>query len=69
MGELVAGEVAFLDDFSEDGIARIASATPGSGGGHLYFDNIKVYPAPTTAPEGLRAISGNEKVQLFWGGK
>ncbi|PWU69833.1 pectinesterase family protein [Gracilibacillus dipsosauri] len=65
-GELVAEEVAFLDDFSEDGIARIASATPGSGGGHLYFDNIKVYPAPTTAPEGLRAISGNEKVQLFW---
>ncbi|UOQ48676.1 pectinesterase family protein [Gracilibacillus caseinilyticus] len=64
--QLVAEDVAFSDDLSEEGIARIASATPGSGGGHIYFDNIQVFVEPVEAPEGLDAIVGDTKVQLNW---
>ncbi|UOQ84815.1 pectinesterase family protein [Gracilibacillus salinarum] len=64
--QLVAEDIAFSDDLSEEGIARIASATPGSGGGHIYFDNIQVFVEPVEAPEGLDAIVGDTKVQLNW---
>src|SRR5699024_2688083 len=64
--QLVAENVTFSDDLSEQGIARIASATPGSGGGHIYFDNIQVFVEPVKKPEGLDAIVGDTKIQLNW---
>ena len=61
------GGVELRDDMRTLGLgSALFGRTPGTGKGTYYFDNIKVYVEPATAPKGLRAIPGNGKVQLDW---
>lgn len=55
-----------LTDTKAKGIGRIHFATPGSGSGSPYWDNVKVYVEPIAAPAGVTAVQGNGAIELKW---
>ncbi|MCM3782319.1 pectinesterase family protein [Neobacillus mesonae] len=63
---LVQDDAPLESDLTATGIGRIATKTPGTGKGTIYYDNLKVYVEPVESPKGLIALPGNEKVQLDW---